>query len=176
VLSDPGQPPVWHGPAASVTSGISIRGEFSDGHSDGMLLTSSQRFDVGGPWVGFGYGIGFHADSDRSEVLLISRGELAVPVVGGRQGAIAPFVGFEAVPHFDVEGNDDANLRLGPAIGVSFALNPVLSQHGPFPVSYERALLGNTHIDVGMTWWFGDDAPDSGEPGLTIAIDYAFGR
>jgi hypothetical protein len=90
--------------------------------------------------------------------------------------ALEPFVGVEAVPHIDFEGDRDSSIRVGPTLGVSFPLNPVRSQHGPFPISYERSLLASAYLDVGMAWWFGDDAPDHGEPGLTVAMEYAYGR
>ncbi|MGD8863384.1 MAG: hypothetical protein PVI30_25445 [Myxococcales bacterium] len=179
VLSEPGDPPVWHGDPVTVSSGMGAHFQaFPDEGAFNFILNTT-HYAIGPTVLATSFGIGARTrcEPDPSDALcenLAARIQLGLPLWRGRVGAMSPFLGGELAL-----GPADRNARfdtlVGPSLGVDVMFRPLQPRHGPFPVHYQRSMLGEMHMNLGLVWWFGDDVAPEGAPGASFTLTHAHG-
>jgi hypothetical protein len=99
--------------------------------------------------------------------------DVAWPLWSNSAVRIAPFMGIESSIMLR---HDDITRRnwVGPSLGIELSTPMRVPLHGPFPISYERSLLGSTYTRVALVHWFG---PDRGVPsfGAMLSVGASYG-
>lgn len=179
VLSDPGNPPIWRGKPVESSEGLGISAQFSSDETAANFIFSDSRYAVGPIVLGIVTGIGLRRPQVRSEEgqelvfgNLQLQARLAWPLLVGRIGSLAPFIGFDSAI-MTAEDNVKRPYWLGPGLGVEVAFGPFLPRHGPFPIDYPQTPLGAFNLSLGLVHWFG---PDREPPsfGVVFAMSTAY--
>lgn len=179
VLSEPGAPPIWYADAVRGSSGIGMRVLAGPRKvHGGVSLGVDSWLWLDPAWLSMGVDIGMHGwDEAQLPGSLGVHGQLGLPVSRQRTGALSPFLAFEMrTTDYERGAETYYDTIYGPSLGLDWSAMPLQSQHGPFPVSYERAALGSFHFGIGAVWWFGDGLPGYGAPGLIVALSYQVGQ
>jgi hypothetical protein len=175
VLSDPGHAPVWRAGPVGTISNWGVLGHLRPDHSGFTLVLAHPRTWLDPVWLGGGFTVVVNTD-DPAEYGCCGIGarlEAGVPFMRGRQGAVSAYLGTELAVRGRDDGDDESVVHAGPELGLSLTGPPIRSQHGPFPVSYERPVFGSLELKLALSWWFGRGLPKLGAPGLVVGIGFS---
>lgn len=181
VLSEPGHPPVWHADAVPFGAGLGWGIDLGpDGHGESVSIGLHPRYWLDPAWLGFHEAFGIETTDlgDEACCVFVAGAAVGLPLARGRVSSVSPFVGgtVELLRWHTSSVERGPMVQGGPTLGVNLAFGPLQSQHGPFPVSYERSVLGEFNMDFGVIWWFGEGLPAGGKPGFGFSMDYAVGH
>jgi len=183
-LSDPGKPPIWRGEPVRSSGGWGFSFQLSADEGVANIRFVDLRYHVGPMIIGIASGFGPRTPewpSDGGQKVRVANLELqarlAWPLLSGRIGSLAPYIGFDSA----IKISDDDVRRphwFGPGVGVEMAMGPFLPRHGPFPIDYPQTPLGFMNFSLGFVHWFGPGRePPSFGMVMSLSVAYAhFGR
>lgn len=178
VLSNPGLPPVWQGEGATRRFGVGLLVQAWDGGHAGNFMYELQGF-FDPIWFTGAYGIGPREDfasDDDSCCNAAFRVQAGYALWQTSITTLSAYAGGEAALFLAAdEDNPQRPAALGPSLGLSLSVAPLLPRHGPFPISRQRTPLGLMKLDAGLVWWFGDDIAPEGELGAVFGFTYGGG-
>lgn len=180
VLSDPGRPPVWQAEPVTLASGAALSVQVWPRGVALNMFGSESRHLLDPFWVGYGWAVGLRlrelGGSRVDAVNFDAHASLGHVLVRGPEASLSLYGGGEAAVELAERRAGAPGSAVGPVLGLSLMVAPLLPRHGPLPISYGASVLGSVQIDAGLAWWFGQGLEAHGEPGMVLRFGYLGGR